>query len=208
MDNELLLLTLIAAGAVHRAHRSRERTRLFRTVSTPFTVNAFNKEACVHLFRFDHDCIALIASRVLPYTLLRLENRCLIPRIEAMCILLHRFCYHNRLEDMDGLFGRQFTVLSRVVYEMAEKLYSSYRHLVLLSSSMIARELLQSWMDAIHTNGSPLERCFAFVDGTVRPVSRPSYNQKQAFDGHKRVHALKFQSVSSQKVLIVDLTCP
>jgi hypothetical protein len=73
MDNELLLLTLIAASAVHRARRSRERTRLFRTVSTPFTVNAFNQEAYAHLFRFDHDFIALLASRVLPCTLLRLE---------------------------------------------------------------------------------------------------------------------------------------
>jgi hypothetical protein len=50
MDSEFLLLTVTAAGAVHRAHRSRERTRLFRTVSTPFTVNAFNKEAFVHIF--------------------------------------------------------------------------------------------------------------------------------------------------------------
>jgi hypothetical protein len=162
MDNELLLLTLIAASAVHRAYRSRERTRLFRTASTHLTVNAFNKEACVHLFRFDHDCIVLIASRVLPCTLLRLENRCIVPRLEVMCILLHRFCYPNRLEVMEGLFGRQFTVLSRVVYAMAQNLYSSHRHLLLLSSSMITRELLQSWMDAIQTVAkcSPRKYCF------------------------------------------------
>jgi hypothetical protein len=112
MDDELVLLTLIAACAVHQAHRPRERTRLFRTVATRFNVDTFNKEACVHLFRFDHECISLIATHVLPFPLLRLENRCVVPRVEAMCILPHRFCYPNRLEVMEGLFGRQFTVLS------------------------------------------------------------------------------------------------
>jgi nuclease HARBI1 len=208
MDDELVLLTLIAACAVHQSHRSRERTRLFRTVATRFNVDMFNKEACVHLFRFDHDCISLIATHLLPFPLLRLENRCVVPRVEAMCILLHRFCYPNRLEVMEGLFGRQFTVLSRVVFAMTEKLYSSYRHLLLLSSSMITRQLLQGWMDAVYSVGSPLEHCFAFIDGIVRPVSRPSYNQKQAYNGHKRVHSLKFQSVSSPNGLIVDLTGP
>jgi hypothetical protein len=107
-----------------------------------------------------------------------------------------------------GLFGHQVAVLSRVVFAMTEKQYSSYRHLLLLSPSMIASELLLSCMNAIHTNESPLERCVAFVDRTVRPVSRPSYNQKHAYDGPKRVHALKFQSISSLNGLIMDLTGP
>ena len=103
LDKELILLTLIATGAVHRAHRSRKRTRLFRTASKPFTVNALNNEACVHLFRFDHDCAVVIASRVLHCTLLRLGNRCVVPRIEAMWFLLHRFCYPNQLEVVDEI---------------------------------------------------------------------------------------------------------
>jgi hypothetical protein len=115
---------LFAAGAVHRAHRSRERTGLFRRISTPFTVNAFNKEACVHLFRFDHDCIALIASRVLPCTLLRLENRCVVPRIEAMCILLHTFCYPNRLECYGGIvWASVYCSVSRCIRNGTEPLF-------------------------------------------------------------------------------------
>ena len=33
------------------------------------------------------------------------------------------------------------------------------------------------------------------MDGTVHPCSRPGQNQRILFNGHKRIHALKFQSV-------------
>ena len=33
------------------------------------------------------------------------------------------------------------------------------------------------------------------LDGTVRDISRPGVNQKTVYNGHKKVHALKFQSV-------------
>jgi hypothetical protein len=117
----LILLTLIAACAVHWAPRSRERTRLFWTVPTRFNVDTFNNEACVYLFRFDHDFISLKAMHELLFPLLRLENRCIVLRIEAVCIMVHRFCYPNRLEFMEGLLGRQFTVLSRVVFAITDK---------------------------------------------------------------------------------------
>ena len=43
--------------------------------------------------------------------------------------------------------------------------------------------------------GSPLPNCFGFVDGTVRPISRPDENHRLVYNGHKCVHALKFQSL-------------
>ena len=50
--------------------------------------------------------------------------------------------------------------------------------------------------------------CFGFVDGTVRPCSRPRQNQRILFNGHKRVHALKFQSVVFPNGLICNLYGP
>ncbi len=40
-----------------------------------------------------------------------------------------------------------------------------------------------------------LENCRGFVDGTVRPICRPGENQCIMYNGHKRVHAIKFQFV-------------
>ena len=48
------------------------------------------------------------------------------------------------------------------------------------------------YANAISNRGAALENCFGFIDGIVCPISRPDENQRIVYDGHKRVHALKF----------------
>ena len=64
---------------------------------------------------------------------------------------------------------------------------------------------LQLYADAISRKGAPLGNCFGFIDGTVRPISRPDERQRIVYNGHKRVHALKFQSLSLPNGLIGNL---
>ena len=61
---------------------------------------------------------------------------------------------------------------------------------------------LQTYFDATTAKGAPLENCFGFVDGTVRPISRPGANQHLVYNSHKRVLAQKFQSVALPNSLI------
>ena len=49
---------------------------------------------------------------------------------------------------------------------------------------------------------------FGFVDGTVRPICRTGENQRLVYNGHKRVHALKFQAVALPNGLIGHLFGP
>ena len=56
--------------------------------------------------------------------------------------------------------------------------------------------------------GSPLDNCFGFVDGTVRPITRPGEDQRVLYNGHKRVHAIKFQSVALPNGLIANMLEP
>ena len=53
-----------------------------------------------------------------------------------------------------------------------------------------------------------LDNCWRFIDGTVRPICRPKENQRMVYDGHKRVHALKFQSIVTPNGLIANLFGP
>ncbi|KAH9124894.1 hypothetical protein AeMF1_004412 [Aphanomyces euteiches] len=50
--------------------------------------------------------------------------------------------------------------------------------------------------------------CVAFVDGTVRPIARPVYFQQEAYNGHKRVHSIKFQSLTIAHGLIISMFGP
>lgn len=56
--------------------------------------------------------------------------------------------------------------------------------------------------------GAPLDNCFGFIDGTVRPICRPNINQRVMYNGHKRVHGIKFQSVVVPNGLIANLSGP
>lgn len=49
---------------------------------------------------------------------------------------------------------------------------------------------------------------FAFIDGTVRAVCCPIEGQEQIYNGHKRVHAMKYQSVATPDGIIVHLSGP
>ena len=55
------------------------------------------------------------------------------------------------------------------------------------------------WLDpglfsqVIHWKGAPLTQCWGFIDGTPRPIARPTRNQQIMYSGHKRTHCIKFQ---------------
>lgn len=67
---------------------------------------------------------------------------------------------------------------------------------------------LQTYSEAIHDKGAALDSCFGFVDGTVRPISKPGVNQRAVYNEHKRVHALKFQCVALPNGLFGHLFGP
>ena len=61
---------------------------------------------------------------------------------------------------------------------------------------MLKPPALQSYAQVISQRRSPLQSCFGFVDGTVRPIARPDNNQRVVYNGHKRAHAIKFVIVA------------
>ncbi len=69
-------------------------------------------------------------------------------------------------------------------------------------------QLLKNCADAVHNKGAPLENCFGFIEGIVRPIARPKYYQRVMYNGPKRIHSLKFQSVVLPNGLIANLAGP
>ena len=44
---------------------------------------------------------------------------------------------------------------------------------------------------------------WGFMDGTVRLIARPGEHQRVLYNGHKRMHALKFQSVVAPNGMMI-----
>ena len=53
-----------------------------------------------------------------------------------------------------------------------------------------------------------LDNCYGFIDGTVRPIGRPQDNQRVVYNSHKRLHAIKFQSLTVQYGMIAQTYGP
>ncbi|PFX33086.1 hypothetical protein AWC38_SpisGene2011 [Stylophora pistillata] len=93
-----------------------------------------------------------------------------------------------------------------LLQKIVDDIYDRFGHLL--------DSLDLSWLDpaffaeVIHNKGAPLEHCWGFIDGTPRPMARPSRNQHIMFSGHKRVHCIKFQSVQAPNGLIANMFGP
>ena len=73
---------------------------------------------------------------------------------------------------------------------------------------MLNPRFIKQYAAAIAGKGATLDNCFGFVDGTVCPISKPGEHQRIVYNGHERVHALKFQSVALSNGLIANMDSP
>ena len=143
-----------------------------------------------------HDIYALLDVLNLPDKT-TYPNRFFVYSDEALCMLLRRFAYPCRYEDLVPRFGRHVPQLSTVVSEMTDLLHVQFGHLL--------SRLNQPWLSPADP---ALDNFWGFIDGTVRPVLRPGEHQKVLYNGHKRVHAILFHSVVVPNGLIANLFGP
>ena len=106
-------------------------------------------------------------------------------------------------------FGRPVPQLCMITNTVVNDLYERHSYLLQdLDQPWLSPENLQLYATAIHDKDAALNNCWGVVDGTVRPICRPKQNQRIVYNGHKRVHALKFQSVGAPNGLIANLFGP
>lgn len=136
-------------------------------------------------------------------------NRLRATAIDAMCIFLRRFAYPNRLLDCMQLFGRPIDELSRIANHVMHHLYIRFHRILdTFDHRRLDSQTLEKFARAVQDRGGALPDTWGFIDGTVRPIARPTRHQRQVYNGHKRVHALKFQSVMTPDGIISHLTGP
>lgn len=124
------------------------------------------------------------------------SQRCVCDGIEGICMLLKCLSYPCRYGDVIIRFPKPMIVLSMVTNQMIDYVYNIHGYKVLQwNCQVLSPSNLQTFDDAITVKGALLPKCFGFIDGTVRPISRPGEQQRILCNGHKRVHALKSGSL-------------
>ena len=76
-------------------------------------------------------------------------------------------------------FANPCQLLSMVTKQMIDYVYNIHGHKVLeWNHQVLSPANIQTHVYAITAKGAPLPNCFGFIDGTVRPISRPGEHQR------------------------------
>ena len=174
-----------------------------------FDLDNVSDDECRSEFRFYKNDIFLLAEALNIPEVLTCYNGSKVGGIEGLCIFLKRFCYPCRYSDMIPRFARPVPQLCMVSNTVMNFIHENFHHLLeTFNQPWLSQIELVNLAGAIHARGAPLQNCWGFVDGTVRPVCRPHDHQRILYNGHKRVHSIKFQSVVTPNGLIANLAGP
>ena len=207
----LIFLRQLEMRLVHMRNR---RARIFlldsklRQPARLFN-NSFNllnyHDSAKTFFRFSVEQILQLVDLLNFPVTVRLNNGILMPGLECFCILLRRMAYPCRFVDLEEFFEREASEISRAFNYMIDIMYDVAVARLNLTSINVTRynTLLRHANEFV-----PFENTIFFIDGTVRRICRATNNQKVTYNGHKRKHALKYQSIVSLDGLIADLRGP
>jgi hypothetical protein len=172
------------------------------------TLDDFTDAQCKVFFRFYKRDIHRLAEALKIPDRIVLSNRGVENGVLSLTIFLARFAYPNRLTYLEFLFKRPKTTLSMIVQSVLDHIYDNFSEKISNLNQDWFVNRLQLFADAVHDKGGLLRNCIGFIDGTVRQLCRPTWFQRTCYNGHKRVHAIKFQSIVTPDGLIANLFGP
>ena len=175
-----------------------------------FELDEMEDDECLAEFRVRKRDLPLLADALGIPDVFICEQRSVVGGMEALCMLLKRLTYPCRYSDMMQRFGqRQVPVLCMATNCALDYIYDEHHQKITeWNDDILNPAALQTYADCIHQMGAPLNNCFGFIDGTVRPIARPGTNQRILYNRHKRVHSLKFQAIAIPNGLIANLYGP
>ena len=174
-----------------------------------FDFDNLEDDECLSEFRFYKNDLPFLAEVLGIPEVVECYQRSICSGLEALCIFLKRHSYPCRYSDMIARFGKPVPVLCMINNYMIDFIYQEHSHRILQwNDTILNPHSLEIYSNAITAKGSPLDNCFGFIDGTVRPISKPGQNQRVVYNGHKRVHGVKFQSVALPNGIIGNMYGP
>ena len=174
-----------------------------------FNFTDLDDTQCKIEFRFHKNDLPLLLETIQIPDVITCSQGTVCNGMEGLCILLKRLAFPCRYTDMVGTFGRNPFEICLIFNRVLDYVYNIHNHrLTQWGQPMLQADKLQKYADKIHQKGAPLDNCFGFIDGTLREIARPQINQRIVYNGHKRVHGIKFQSVALPNGMIANLNGP
>ena len=171
-----------------------------------FSFDRLSETEFKQYFRFTKEHVALLVDTLKLKQTYTASSKLRWSGTEGLCILLRRLCYPNRLCDLVPLFGRHETELSVIVNVMLYEVCRLHLHrLTNVNSPWIDHV---AFAEAVTNKGCPMNNIWGFLDGTQGRLCRPQQGQESIFNGHKRIHSLKYQGLMVPNGLVAHFFGP
>ena len=202
--------------ALRKARRTRKDIHKIKIRSISISINTFNiniysDEWAVRDFRFQVKDISKISGAMGWFAGKTQRNGFKCPPLTACCIVLRKLSSPCRWKDVEYLFGMHSSALSEIFWEVIESFVQVQGHLItdLRQGLLVSRAEL--YADCIKAAGAPLDSCVGFMDCTKIKMTRPGGHgsiQRSCYSGHKRMHCLIYQTITTPDGLIFSLYGP
>ena len=196
-------LTVLILGYYHEQLTIQSRMSRVRRVPDSFSDSEFRA-----FFRFSkgefRNLLILLQFPTIP----NVDCGYRVSGEECLMIMLTILAYPSRYCQIGYLFNRSKSAIASIFSFALEHVYEKTRHLLAFDTQRLSPSFLEGMCALNRRKGSLLPDCVGFIDGTVRPICRPGSNQRLFFNGHKRVHALKFQNILMPDGLIAYMDGP
>lgn len=132
----------------------------------------------------------------------------------ALALALARLAYPGRLSDLQLKLSLRWSPakISSVINAVVKTLAGTWARLVHLDVRVLRdKPRMRRFAQAVADQGAPFDNCFGFIDGTTFHIARPGGNQMfQAvfYSGHKRVHNVRWQGVTTPDGQIISFYGP
>ena len=192
-------------------------TDYYKSSSPDMLQNTYNKfdldnlsddECCVN-FRFVKKHIYQLQEALEIPEEFVCYNNVTIDGLEALCIILKRYAYPCRYYDLVPIFARPVPQLCIITNQVTNFIFDRWANLLrTLNQNWLRPAKLEEFANAVYNKCNAVNNCWGFVNETVKAICRPDVNQPVVYNGHKRVHAIKFQCVATPSGMIASLYGP
>ena len=116
--------------------------------------------------------------------------------------------YPSKYAALENIFGLKYQKLSRIFNTGIDYLYAVFSSRLAFERVMIVGRH-QLYVEAVWRKSAGLiGNCFGFLDATLHKCCRPIWFQEVMFNGHKRVHGMKWQSLTLPDGMIGSIYGP
>jgi hypothetical protein len=134
-------------------------------------LSALSDEDAPVRFRFTVDEIRSLCTHLRIPGEWRSRNRLRAQGWECVCIMLRKLAHPCTWDELTKEFGRSPAALSALNNEVLGHVHHQFQQKLVLDVARLV-PLLPRFSDAIRQKGSPLQRCWGFIDGTLRETAR------------------------------------